>query len=50
MDLSGSETKVKAWKDIWSAGQGVGTVREVEPVAAIVDRMAREYEEARRIP
>ena len=50
MDLSGSETKIKAWKDIWSAGQGVGTVREVEPVAAIVDRMAREYEEARRIP
>jgi hypothetical protein len=28
----------------------VGTVREVEPVAAIVDRMASEYEEARRIP
>lgn len=50
MDLSGAETKVKAWKDIWSAGQGVGTVRQVEPVAAIVDRMAREYEDARKIP
>lgn len=50
MDLSGSESKVKAWKDIWSAGQGVGTVRKVEPVAAIVDRMVREYEEAGRIP
>jgi nitronate monooxygenase len=50
MDLSGSESKVKAWKDIWSAGQGVGTVRKVEPVAAIVDRMAREYEDAKKIP
>jgi nitronate monooxygenase len=50
MDLSGSETKVKAWKDIWSAGQGVGTVHEVEPVAAIVERMAAEYEAARNLP
>lgn len=46
MDLTGSEKKVKAWKDIWSAGQGVGTICGVEPVKAIVDRMAREYEEA----
>jgi nitronate monooxygenase len=50
MDLSGSESKVKAWKDIWSAGQGVGPVRRVEPVAAIVERMHREYEDARKQP
>ena len=46
MDLTGSETKVKAWKDIWSAGQGVGTVREIETVAAIVDRLESEYLDA----
>ncbi len=50
MDLTGAQTKVKAWKDIWSAGQGLGTVHEVEPMAAIVDRMEREYLEARNIP
>ncbi len=38
----------KAWRDIWGAGQGVGSVRAVEPAAAIVARLAREYEAARR--
>ena len=33
----------KRWRDVWSAGQGVGAVHEVEPVVAIVDRLAREY-------
>lgn len=46
MDLGGVEYKVKAWKDIWSAGQGVGTVHEVEPVAAIVARLEQEYIDA----
>ncbi len=50
MDLSGSETKIKAWKDIWSAGQGVGTVHQVEPLADIVDSLANEYEAACRLP
>jgi len=50
MDLTGAQTKVKAWKDIWSAGQGLGTVHKVEPMAAIVERMEQEYSEARNIP
>ena len=50
MDLTGSEQKVKAWKDIWSAGQGIGTVHRIEPVANIVDRLAAEYDAARRLP
>ena len=37
------ERKVKAWRDIWGAGQGLATVREVLPVAALVERLAREY-------
>jgi len=41
-------TRVKAWKDVWGAGQGVGTIDEVLPVREIVARLAREYEEARR--
>ncbi|MDH3336736.1 MAG: nitronate monooxygenase family protein [Gammaproteobacteria bacterium] len=50
MDLTGSETKVKAWKDIWSAGQGIGTVHKVEPLADIVDRIDQEYRVARQLP
>lgn len=45
---SGGNTHKKAWKDIWSAGQGVGSIHDVPPVAALVDRLAEEYEETRR--
>jgi NAD(P)H-dependent flavin oxidoreductase YrpB (nitropropane dioxygenase family) len=37
----------KPWKDIWGCGQGIGAVRGVESVAARVDALEREYEEAR---
>lgn len=32
----------KRWKDIWSAGHGVGLIHEVKPIAAIVEELARE--------
>jgi nitronate monooxygenase len=37
------QEKPKAWKDIWSAGQGVGALREVQPVAEIVGQLQREF-------
>jgi nitronate monooxygenase len=43
----GGGSKAKAWKDIWGSGQGIGAVTEVEPVAARVDRIEREYRAAR---
>ncbi len=44
IDFSGDiSTAPKAWKDVWSAGHGVGAVREIEPLSAIVDRLAQEY-------
>jgi nitronate monooxygenase len=44
IDFSGDiSTAPKAWKDVWSAGHGVGTVTAIEPLAAIVDRLANEY-------
>ena len=43
----GASSKAKAWKDVWGAGQGIGAVREVVPAAALVDRIAREYDAAR---
>ena len=44
---SGGNTKAKAWKDIWGAGQGVGGVAAVEPTADVVARLEREYAEAK---
>jgi nitronate monooxygenase len=37
----------KAWKDIWGCGQGIAAVRGVEPAAMTVERLAREYAQAR---
>lgn len=39
--------KTKAWKDIWSAGQGVGGVDRILPVDALVDRLGEEYRVAK---
>jgi nitronate monooxygenase len=44
---SGGNTKAKAWKDIWGSGQGVGAVKAVESAGDLVDRLAREYQEAK---
>lgn len=44
IDFSGDiSTAPKAWKDVWSAGHGVGAVTAVEPLGKIVDRLAQEY-------
>ena len=44
---SSGNTELKAWKDIWSAGQSVSGIHEVETVQALIDRMANEYEATR---
>ena len=44
---SGGNQAAKAWKDIWGCGQGIGVIDAVEPVAAVVARMEREYNAAR---
>ncbi|WP_294642310.1 nitronate monooxygenase family protein [uncultured Aureimonas sp.] len=43
----GADTGAKAWRDIWGAGQGVGSIDAVTPVADLVDRLASEYAETR---
>ncbi|MFN3764441.1 MAG: NAD(P)H-dependent flavin oxidoreductase [Aliihoeflea sp.] len=40
--------KSKAWKDIWGCGQGIGAVDSVVGVAELVDRLAREYQDAKK--
>ena len=36
----------KPWRDIWSAGEGVGSIHDIPPVHELVDRLAAEYREA----
>jgi nitronate monooxygenase len=47
MDFGGGEGSKKAWKDIWGCGQGIGAVKAVLPTADLVERLAREYGQAR---
>ncbi len=45
---SGGNTEAKAWKDIWGAGQGVGSVHDAPSIQEIVDQFAAEYKEAQK--
>ena len=45
--MSFGSDRVKPWKDIWSAGQGVGAIDKVMPTADYVARLKREYIAAR---
>lgn len=39
--------KVKAWRDVWGAGQGVGSITDAPPTAELVARLAQEYAQAK---
>lgn len=41
------EGEAKAWKDVWSAGQGVGSISDIPTAADLVRRLREEYSEAR---
>jgi nitronate monooxygenase len=40
--------EAKAWKTVWSAGQGVGTINDLPPVAELIARLDREYRAAHK--
>jgi nitronate monooxygenase len=44
---SGGNSKAKAWRDIWGAGQGVGQIFDAPPAGEIVARLKAEYEAAK---
>lgn len=39
--------KTTTWKEVWSAGQGVGLIEDIKPAADIVQTLMREYRAAR---
>lgn len=43
----GGNTAAKAWKDIWGAGQGVGTIDDIRPAAEVIATMKQEYQAAK---
>ena len=44
---SGGNMEAKAWRDIWGCGQGIGAIHDAPPVAEVVARLAKEFEQAR---
>lgn len=41
------DEEAKAWKTVWSAGQGVGSIHDLPTVAELVERLAKEREIAK---
>ncbi|MGB6119428.1 MAG: nitronate monooxygenase family protein [Mesorhizobium sp.] len=48
MDFGAAVTGAKAWKEIWGCGQGIGAVEEIVGAGELVDRLAREYDAAKK--
>ncbi len=47
VDISGGGSNSKAWRDIWSAGQGIGAVKASMPAAEYVNQLVADYARAR---
>lgn len=47
VDISGEASQGKAWRDIWSAGQGIGAVKASLPAGEWIAGLAADYESAK---
>lgn len=47
INISGGGGNTKAWRDIWSAGQGIGAVKQSGPAGDYIDWLAADYAHAR---
>jgi nitronate monooxygenase len=45
---SGGGSDAKAWKDIWGSGQGIGSVKQVQPAENFVKQLESQYNGAKR--
>ena len=48
VDIAGGGSNSKAWRDIWSAGQGIGAVKSTQPASDYIDALAADYSRARQ--
>lgn len=47
IDITASAGDAIRWRDVWSAGQGVGAIDAIRPIADIVEELYLGYEQAR---
>jgi nitronate monooxygenase len=47
VNISGGGSDSRAWRDIWSAGQGIGAIKRAGPAAEYIDWLAEDYARAR---
>jgi nitronate monooxygenase len=48
MDFGGSgEKEFRVWREIWGSGQGIGAVKAIVPARDLVERLVREFAEAK---
>ena len=47
ININAGGDNAKAWKEIWSAGQGINAVKRVEPAADYLAWLAQDYSDAR---
>jgi nitronate monooxygenase len=47
INIDGGGDNAKAWKEIWSAGQGIGAIKRAEPAEDWIDRLVADYAAAR---
>lgn len=49
MDFSsGDSPEAKLWKDIWARGQGIGVIGDAPPAAILIERLRREFVDAKQ--
>lgn len=46
MNIATRVDKPKAWKDVWSAGQGVGAIDDIPAVESLVERLREDFQHA----
>ncbi len=49
VDISGEASQGKSWRDIWSAGQGIGAIKASLPAADWIADLAADYARAREV-
>lgn len=49
-DSRGEDSEAKAWRDIFSAGQGLRSIDRVQPVSDLVAQLKQEYDAAKAAP
>jgi len=45
-ELDAAKAEAKAWKTIWSAGQGVTSIKDVQSTQVLIEALVKEFKEA----